>query len=88
MVMDDREKERFRQLMRRAAAFSGVNVLTYAVLDNHFHILLHLPESRPVDDRELVRRLPPCWRSLPRDDKPCLSGTVAQDRQIRRFQLS
>ena len=57
MVMDDREKERFRQLMRRAARFSGVNVLTYAVLDNHFHILLHLPESRPVDDRELVRRL-------------------------------
>ena len=36
MVLDDDEKERFRKLMRRTAAFSGVDVLTYAALDNHF----------------------------------------------------
>ena len=56
MALDDKEKERFRQLMRSAAAFSGVGVLTYTILDNHFHLLLHVPERRPVDDFEFVRR--------------------------------
>jgi len=56
MVLDDKEKERFRQLMRSAAAFSGVDVLTYTILDNHFHLLLHVPERRPVDDLEFIRR--------------------------------
>jgi putative transposase len=56
MVLDDKEKERFRQLMRNAAAFSGVDVLTYTILDNHFHLLLHVPERRPVDDREFIHR--------------------------------
>ncbi len=57
MVLDDKEKERFRQLMRNAAAFSGVDVLTHTILDNHFHLLLHVPERQPVDDFEFSRRL-------------------------------
>ena len=56
-VLDDKEKERFRQLMHGAAVFSGVDVLTYSILDNHFHILTHVPERQPVDDQEFVRRL-------------------------------
>ena len=57
MVLDDKEKERFRQLMRNTAAFSGVDVLTHTILDNHFHLLLHVPECQPVDDLEFARRL-------------------------------
>jgi putative transposase len=57
MVLDNTEKERFRQLMRTAAAFSGVDVLTHTILDNHFHLLLHVPERQPVDDLEFGRRL-------------------------------
>jgi putative transposase len=56
-VLDDKEKERFRQLMHGAAIFSGVDVLTYSVLDNHFHILTHVPDRQPVDDLEFARRL-------------------------------
>ena len=33
-VLDEKEKERFRQLMHRAAVFSGIDVLTYSILDN------------------------------------------------------
>jgi REP element-mobilizing transposase RayT len=51
------EKERFRRLMRRAEAFSGVDILTYCCMDNHWHILLHVPPSRPLSDPELLRRL-------------------------------
>jgi REP element-mobilizing transposase RayT len=38
------EKEAFRRLMWRMARFSGVEILTYAVMNNHFHILVKVPE--------------------------------------------
>lgn len=56
-LLNTAEKERFRRLMRAAEAFSGVQILTYAILDNHFHLLLHVPDRRPISDREFVRRL-------------------------------
>jgi REP element-mobilizing transposase RayT len=55
--MDDREKEIFRGMMRRAEAFCGVRVLTYAVMSNHFHLLVEVPERDEVDETELVRRM-------------------------------
>ena len=36
MLFDDNEKERFRDLLHRVVVFSGVRLLTYAILDNHF----------------------------------------------------
>jgi REP element-mobilizing transposase RayT len=44
MVFGDTEKEAFRRLMWRMAKFSGVEVLTYAVMGNHFHLLVKVPE--------------------------------------------
>jgi putative transposase len=44
MVFGDVEKEAFRRLMWRMAKFSGVEVLTYAVMGNHFHLLAKVPE--------------------------------------------
>jgi putative transposase len=38
------EKEAFRRLMWRLARFSGVEILTYALMGNHFHILVKVPE--------------------------------------------
>jgi REP element-mobilizing transposase RayT len=57
MIMNPAEKERFRRLMRAVEGFSGCRVLTYAVLGNHWHALLYVPDREPVDDRELIRRL-------------------------------
>jgi hypothetical protein len=34
------EAERFVQLMRCLEAFSGIRVLTYVLMSNHFHLLL------------------------------------------------
>ena len=36
MYFDTNEKERFRKLLRRVEAFCGVDILTYAALDNHY----------------------------------------------------
>ena len=41
------EAERFVQLMRRLEAFSGVRVLTFTVMSNHFHLLCEVPEPLP-----------------------------------------
>lgn len=43
MIFGDTEKEAFRRLMWRMAKFSGVRVLTYAVMGNHFHLLVSVP---------------------------------------------
>jgi len=40
----------------QVANFSGVEVLTYAVMGNHFHVLVRVPERKSVSDKELVRR--------------------------------
>ncbi len=56
-ILNDGEKERFRRLLRRVEAFSGVDVLTFACLDNHFHALLRVPEWQEIDDAEWVRRI-------------------------------
>ncbi len=55
--MDEGEREIFRHILRKAAAFSGVNVLTYAILSNHFHVLLDVPVQPVLDDAELLRRI-------------------------------
>lgn len=56
-IFDDKEKERFRKLIRKMEAFSGAKVLTYTVMSNHFHILLHVPESRALSDDEFIARV-------------------------------
>jgi len=43
LLFGDVEKEAFRKLMRRMEKFSGLEILTYAVMGNHFHILLRVP---------------------------------------------
>ena len=56
-VLGQPEKEKFLELMRSLAAFGGLDILSYALLDNHFHVLIHVPERRDVSDEELLRRL-------------------------------
>jgi REP element-mobilizing transposase RayT len=55
--LDEGEREVFRGLLRRTAAFSGVNVLTFSILSNHFHLLIEVPAQPVLDDAELLRRI-------------------------------
>ncbi len=56
-VLGDAERERFRRLLRACEAFCGVRVLTYALLSNHFHLLVEVPERGEPEDAELARRV-------------------------------
>ena len=46
-VMGDAEKEAFRGMMAAFAAFHQVEILTFCLMGNHFHLLLRVPE-RPA----------------------------------------
>lgn len=56
MLFKDREKEMLRKMLWQVAEFCGAEVLTYCVMTNHFHVLLHIPEQVTLSDAELMRR--------------------------------
>ena len=43
-------------MIGQVAGFSGIRVITFAIMDNHFHLLVEVPEKREVSDREIVER--------------------------------
>ena len=51
-------KDRLADLARRAAEFSGIRLIAFAVMDNHCHILCAVTRTgRPVARGEIVRRV-------------------------------
>jgi len=55
-LFGDREKEILRKMLWQVADFCGVEILTYCVMSNHFHVLVRVPEKGVVADAELLRR--------------------------------
>jgi len=51
------EAERFVQLMRCLEAFSGIRVLTYVLMSNHFHLLCEVPEPKTLSEAEVLERV-------------------------------
>ena len=55
-IFDAGAREHFRKLMRQQEAFSGVRVLTWTCMSNHFHVLVAVEEKgRAVVQGELRR---------------------------------
>jgi putative transposase len=57
LLAPDPVKERFRRMMRRQAAFCGVQIITYSLMSNHVHILVHVPQQTRIEDRDLLDRV-------------------------------
>ncbi|MDR1284020.1 MAG: transposase, partial [Opitutaceae bacterium] len=55
-LLDAATREVFRKQMWQIADYCGVEIITYAILANHFHILIRIPQKQPVTDAELLRR--------------------------------
>jgi hypothetical protein len=43
MIFGEEEKAKFRELLVSYAGFSGITVAAWCLMDNHFHLLLHVP---------------------------------------------
>ena len=65
--LDDDEKARAIELLRRVEEFSGVIVLAYAIMSNHFHILIYVPEPEDIGDEEILRRINALYREVMRE---------------------
>jgi putative transposase len=66
-VFDVHERDVFRKIMRQVEAFSGVRVLTWTILSNHFHLLVEVPAppTTPLTHDQILDRC----RALYSDDQ-------------------
>ena len=56
LCFGDREKEVLRKMLWQVADFCGVEILTYCLMSNHFHVLVRVPAEDCPSDSELLRR--------------------------------
>jgi putative transposase len=55
-LFEDADREMLRRMLWQVAEFSGVQVLTYCLLSNHFHVLVRVPAKTALSDGEIMRR--------------------------------
>ncbi len=55
-LFDDTAKEILRRQLWQVAHYCGVEIVTYAIMANHFHVLIRVPQSQRVSDDELLGR--------------------------------
>ena len=56
-LLDDTSKEILDGMIWKLAGFCGVEIITYCVMSNHFHILLRVPEAIQLTDTQLLERI-------------------------------
>jgi len=57
MLLEDLGKEKLAELLGRLAEFCGVEVITYCMMSNHFHLLLRVPVRVELSDAELLAKM-------------------------------
>jgi Transposase IS200 like. len=61
MLEEDADKRDLLDIIRRTADFAGISVMSYTIIDNHFHLLAHIPARQEVDNGELEYRANILW---------------------------
>ena len=57
-LLDPVCQEKLTAMLWRQAAFCGLEVITYCVMSNHFHVLVRVPPARASSrDAQLIERL-------------------------------
>ena len=57
-LLDEPCREMMVRMMWKVAEFCGLEIITYCMMANHFHILVRVPAQRPqLTDAELIARL-------------------------------
>ena len=54
--LKEEERSDFLEMVRRSAEFTGVQLLGWCIMGNHFHLLVYLPEPETLDECEVLRR--------------------------------
>ena len=77
-LLTDPEKSCLLGYIRRAAMFSGVTLFTFGIMDNHFHLLIHVEAPRHVPDEELRTKVA-CLYGADKADKVFSKWKVWED---------
>ena len=56
-LLENGDREQLRKIIWQQADFCGIQILTYCVLSNHFHVLIRVPGPCVMGDQELLRRV-------------------------------
>ena len=55
--LDAAERTRFVEMLKRVAEFSGVRILAYCVMTNHFHIFIYVGYPEDLTDEQIIARM-------------------------------
>lgn len=55
-LLDDPAKEVLRKQLWQIADYCGLEIITYAIMANHFHVLVRVPQRQSISDEEIIRR--------------------------------
>ena len=61
-LLGKQEREQFVKMLKQQARFSGVEIVSYCIMANHFHLLLRFKDLSGMSDQELVRRVKGFYR--------------------------
>ena len=56
-LIKGKEKDILYGMVRKAAHFGWIQIISFCILNNHLHLVVFVPQRRPVTDEELVERL-------------------------------
>ena len=57
MLLDDLGKEKLVEILHKLAAFCEVEVMTYCMISNHFHLLVRVPVRSELTDSQLLEKM-------------------------------
>jgi len=57
LLRDEHIKKHLLDLLYRTAEFSGIDVCTYVIMDNHMHLCVHVPEAAEIDEPTIIDRV-------------------------------
>ena len=90
MIFGEEEKKRFRELLVAYAGFSGIEVVAWCLMDNHFHLLLHVPSRERVvpeklPEKEVLRRVRLIYKGAALADIERVLGMCVDAESRRRY---
>ena len=66
--LNEEERTRFVERMRRVAYFSCIEILAYCVMSNHFHVLVYVPAPCELSEEEVLAHVQALYTGVRHSD--------------------
>ena len=90
MIFGEEEKKKFRELAVAYAGFSGIQIVAWCIMDNHFHLLLKVPakaggEAGNLPINDILKRLRCIYSAGEVAEVKRILGLCKTDKERREF---